>query len=73
MLKFNFTVTTRNGQRVENIQIQGKDLSDAERKLRQMYQHCEVTQCRQIDMDRKISPSADIAEVLTVIVKEAES
>jgi hypothetical protein len=73
MLKFNFTVTTRNGQRVENIQIQGRDLSDAERKLRQMYLHCDVTQCKVIEMDKKISQSADIAEVLAVIVKEAEN
>lgn len=70
MLKFNFTVTTRNGQRVENIQIHGKDLPDAERKLRQMYQHCEVMQCQTIDTDKKILPSADIEDVLSLIVKE---
>ncbi len=37
MLKFDFAVNTRDGQKVESIQIQGKDLPDAERKLFQMY------------------------------------
>ncbi|MFA6920471.1 MAG: hypothetical protein WC216_01385 [Gallionella sp.] len=69
MLKFNFSVMTRNGQRVDNIQIQGKDPQDAERKLRQMYRQCEVTHCKTIDMDKKILQSADIEEVLSLIVK----
>ena len=60
---------TRNGQRVENIQIHGKDLSDAERKLHQMYLYCEVIQYKIVDMDKKISQSADIEDVLTLIVK----
>ena len=72
MLKFNFSVTTRNGQRVENIRIHGKDLPDAERKLRQMYLQCEVTHCNTIDLDKKISQSADIEDVLSLIVKGAE-
>jgi hypothetical protein len=69
MLKFDFSVTTRNGQRVENVRIQGRDLPDAERKLRQMYQQCEVTHCTTIDMDKKISQSADIEDVLSLIVR----
>ncbi len=69
MLKYNFSVTTRNGQRVDNIQIQGADLQDAERKLRQMYRQCEVMNCRTIDMDKKILQSADIEEVLSLIVR----
>ena len=69
MLKYNFSVTTRNGQKVDNIQIQGKDLQDAERKLRQMYHQCEVMSCKTVDMDKKILQSADIEEVLSLIVK----
>jgi len=40
MPKFDFSVTTRDGQKVESVQIYGKDLPDAERKLRQMYHPC---------------------------------
>lgn len=69
MVKFDFSVRTRNGQKVDSIQIYGKDLPDAERKLRQMYQHCEVLQYKTVDLDKKISQSADIEEVLTLIAK----
>ncbi len=69
MLKFDFSVKTRNGQKVDSIQIYGRDLPDAERKLRQMYRNCEVTQYRTIDQDRKFSQSADIEELLTLISK----
>ena len=49
--------------------IHGKDLPDAERKLRQMYHHCEVTQCRTINLDKAVGPSLDIEEVLSLISK----
>ncbi|MBI5435581.1 MAG: hypothetical protein HY937_00445 [Nitrosomonadales bacterium] len=71
MLKFNFSVTTRDGQRVENIQIHGKDLPDAERKLRQMYRDCEVLQYKTIDPDKRIAQSADIEDVLSLIAKDS--
>lgn len=70
MLKFDFSVKTRDGQKVESIQIQGKDLADAERKLRQMYRHCEVTQCKIIDHDKKFFQSMDIEDVLSLITKD---
>ena len=44
-------------------------MQDAERKLRQMYRQCEVMNCRTIDMDKKILQSADIEEVLSLIVR----
>ena len=70
MLKFDFSVKTRDGQKVDSIQIQGKDQADAERKLRQMYLHCEVIQCKTVELDRKISQSTDIEEVLSLISRE---
>jgi hypothetical protein len=45
MLKFDFSVKTREGQKLESICIFGKDRDDAERKLRQMYRQCEVLRC----------------------------
>lgn len=70
MLKFDFSVKTRDGLKVESVQIFGKDLPDAERKLRQMYQHCEVTSCKEISTDRVLGRSADIQELLSVISKQ---
>ena len=70
MPKFDFSVTTRDGQKVESVQIFGKDLPDAERKLRQMYLHCQVTQCKTVDSDKEFTQSADIEDVLSLIVKQ---
>jgi hypothetical protein len=67
MLKFDFSVKTRDGQKVENIQIYGRDMPDAERKLRQMYHHCEVTSCKTINTNRSSSQSVDIEELLSLI------
>lgn len=70
MLKFDFSVQTRDGQRVENIQIYGKDSSDAERKLRQMYRNCEVIQTKTIDSEKRFYQSMDIEDVLSLIAKD---
>lgn len=70
MLKFDFSVKTRDGQKIESIQIQGKDLPDAERKLFQMYRYCEVVECRTINVDSKHPHATDIEEVLSLIAKE---
>lgn len=40
--KFGFRIRTRHGLVVEHLMIHGRDEADAERKLRQIYQHCEV-------------------------------
>jgi len=41
-LKFGFRIRTRHGLVVEHLMIYGRDEADAERKLRQIYQHCEI-------------------------------
>ena len=40
--KFGFRIRTRQGLVVENLMIHGRDEADAERKLRQMYLHCQI-------------------------------
>lgn len=70
MHKFGFSVITRDGLKVEGIQIYGKDLADAERKLRQMYTHCQVTQSKAIDNTRELLASADIDSVLSLLISQ---
>lgn len=70
MPKFDFALTTRDGQKVDSVQIYGKDLPDAERKLRQMYHHCQVTQCHAISHEKELSQSADIEDMLSLIVRQ---
>ncbi|MHB8667850.1 MAG: hypothetical protein ACYC7B_10105 [Burkholderiales bacterium] len=43
--KYGFRIRTRGGLIVDNLFIHGRDEVDAERKLRQMYQYCEVLRC----------------------------
>ncbi len=45
--KFGFRIRTKQGALVENLLIQGRDASDAQRKLQQMYPRCEVIECTQ--------------------------
>ena len=44
-IKYGFRIRTRHGLVVENLVIHGRDEADAERKLSQMYQHCQVLAC----------------------------
>ena len=41
-IKFGFRIRTRQGLVVESLMIHGRDEADAERKLRQMYLHCQI-------------------------------
>ena len=45
LLKYGFRIRTRHGLVVEQLTIQARDEADAERKLRQMYTHCEILNC----------------------------
>jgi hypothetical protein len=45
MIRYGFNIRTRSGQRVDNICIMAANQSDAERRLRQMYHHCEIITC----------------------------
>ncbi|HUW25760.1 MAG TPA: hypothetical protein VMW07_04435 [Gallionella sp.] len=70
MLKFNFSILTRDRQKVENILIAGHDQADAERKLRQMYLHCEVTQCEiRQESARQAAHAASVEDILSMISK----
>jgi hypothetical protein len=46
MNRYGFNIRTRTGQRVDNICIMAASQADAERRLRQMYHHCEIVHCQ---------------------------
>jgi len=62
MVKFDFSIQTHGGQKIESIVIMGKDQEDAERKLRQMYRYCQVLRCqaRHIEDKRQAASLGDI-------------
>jgi hypothetical protein len=52
-VKYGFRIRTRHGLLVEHLSIHGRDEADAEKKLRQMYLHCEI-----IDRRVLLAPAA---------------
>ncbi len=63
MIRFGFSIRTKSGQRVENIQIIAATQGDAERRLRQMYQQCEIVERREQSVARRI----DVHDVTATI------
>lgn len=70
MQKFDFSILTRDGQKVESVVIAGRDEAEAERKLRQMYRYCEVVSCnaRQAD-EGKNQQVMSVEDILSLISK----
>ena len=66
MIRYGFSIRTKTGQRVDNIQIMAANLGDAERRLRQMYQHCEIVERREQSVPRR-SETLDIEHVIGLI------
>lgn len=65
MLKFAFSIVTREGQKVSRIVIAGRDQADAERKLLQMYRHCTIVECESNLSSRR--PGFGIQEPLSTL------
>jgi hypothetical protein len=48
MYKYGFRIRTRSGTPVENLVVQARDRAEAERKINQIYPHCDIIECRVI-------------------------
>jgi len=48
MFKYGFRIRTRSGTPVENLVVHARDQAEAERKINQVYPHCEIIECRVI-------------------------
>lgn len=70
MLKYDFSIRTREGQKLESIVIAGRDQADAERKLLQMYRQCTILRC---DINNRSGTKAahkhSVEELLSLITK----
>lgn len=69
MLRFEFSIRTRDGQRIESLLIGGIDQPDAERKLNQMYRFCEILHCETKESGVKHSDSNSVEDILSLISK----
>jgi hypothetical protein len=66
MFRYGFSIRTRSGQRVDNISIMAPSQTDAERRLRQMYQLCEILNCQTNGATRR-SDALDVESVIAMI------
>ena len=48
MIKFALRIRTRSGLPVDNLVIHARDRSEAERRIAQMYRHCEILECKEV-------------------------
>ena len=67
-VKYGFRIRTRTGMVVDNLTIHGRDEADAERKLRQMYLHCQVLECHTVGGRSKSEPMS-FEEVISLVTK----
>jgi hypothetical protein len=66
VIRFGFNIKTKQGQRVENILIMAATQDDAERRLRQMYHHCEIVDCREQSVPHRLD-TLDIEGIIGLI------
>lgn len=69
MLRFDFAIKTRDGQKIESLVIGGVDQQDAERKLKQMYRYCEILSCESKEAGSKHTESTSVEDILSLISK----
>ncbi len=70
MIKYQFKIRTRDGLTVDNLNIQGRDQADAERKLFQMYPKSEVTECHEVIGGTSRDEGLDLGGILALISKQ---
>jgi len=71
MNKYTFRIRTRTGMVVENLNVQGRDRAEAERKLNQVYRHCEILECLEVDPSLK-GNGLDLEDMISLINKQEE-
>jgi len=69
MNRYGFNVKTRSGQRVDNIIIMAATQADAERRLLQMYVHCEILECREQHVAPRRFDTLDVEAVIGLIAQ----
>jgi hypothetical protein len=69
--KYGFRIRTRSGGLVENLQVQARDRAEAERKIGQIYHHCEILECQEITPTLK-KEGLDLEDVVDLINKQGD-
>ena len=71
MNKYGFRIRTRSGGLVDNLQVQARDLAEAEGKISQIYRHSEILECQEVTPTLK-KEGLDLDDVLALINKQQD-
>jgi len=71
MIKFGFRIRTRSGLPVDNLIVHARDQAEAERKITQMYMHCEIIECKQIATQPR-EEGGDLEGIISLISRQPD-
>jgi len=69
MIKFGFRIRTRGGTPVDHLAVQAQDQAQAERRIHQMYPHCEIIECRQMAAVPK-DETVSLESIISLIARQ---
>lgn len=73
MLKFGFKIRTRGGMVVDNLLVSARDRAEAERKIQQIYHHCEILDCHEAQQSAKDDGQGlNLENAIALITREAD-
>jgi len=70
VIKYGFKIKTRSGTVVDNLMVAARDRVEAERKVTQIYHHCEILECREMQQMVK-EEGFDLESAINLINKES--
>ena len=71
MIKFGFRIRTRSGLPVDNLVVHARDPVEAQRKITQMYLHCEIIECKQIAAPLR-EEGSDLEGIISLISRQPD-
>jgi len=72
MEKYGFRIKTRSGLSVDNLVVQARDRAEAERRIKQIYMHCEIIECKQLPSVAREEVS-DLEGIISLIAREEQN
>ncbi len=69
MTKYGFRIRTRGGMTVENLVVQARTREEAEARIRQIYQHCDILECNELASGNR-GDGVDLEEIISLISRQ---
>jgi hypothetical protein len=71
LCKFGFRIRTRSGLPVDNLVVHARDQAEAERRISQMYMHCEIIECKQLQTAAR-DEGSDLENIISLISRQGD-